>query len=69
MITLLATHLPVLTILLVLIVAGVLLWLITTYIPMHPTIRKLLVAVAVIVLVIWLLKEFGVWNSLKQVHV
>lgn len=65
---LLSTHLPILTILLVIIVAGVLLWLITSYVPMNPTIKKLLVAVVIIILVIWLLKEFGVWDSIKQVH-
>lgn len=47
------------TIALVLIVAGVLLWLVNTYIPMQGTIKRILNAVVVIVLVLWLLKAFG----------
>jgi len=44
---------------LVLIVAGVLLWLVNTYIPMQGTIKKILNAVVVICVVLWLLKVFG----------
>ena len=43
----------------VLIVIGVLLWLVTTYIPMNDTIKKLLIAVVVIMTVLWLLNGFG----------
>ncbi len=41
------------------IVCGVLLWLAETFIPMDVTIRKILRAVVVIVLVLWLLSVFG----------
>lgn len=60
---------PLLTILLVLIVAGVLLWLINTYIPMDRKIKNLLNIVVVIILVIWLLKVFGVLSSLNNVTI
>lgn len=60
---------PLLTVILVLIVVGVLLWLINTYIPMDRKIKNILNAVVVIVVIIWLLKVFGVLGSLKHVTV
>jgi hypothetical protein len=58
----------ILTICIVIIVVGVLLWLVNTYIPMDRKIKSILNAVVVIVLVIWLLKVFGVFSSLGAVH-
>jgi hypothetical protein len=55
-----------LTILLVLIVVGVLLWLINSYIPMDRKIKGILNAVVVIVVVIWLLQAFGLLDSIKN---
>lgn len=52
------------SIIIVLVVAGVLLWLINTYVPMQGTIKSLLNGVVVIVLVIWLLQVFGVLNGI-----
>jgi hypothetical protein len=60
---------PILTIFIVIIVVGVLLWLVNTYIPMDRKIKGILNAGVVIVLVIWLLKAFGVFNSLGSVRV
>lgn len=60
---------PILTILLVLVVAGVLLWLINNYIPMQPTIKKILNVVVIIILVLWLLKAFGAWAYLAEIRV
>lgn len=60
---------PLLTIITVLIVAGVILWLINSYIPMDGKIKNILNAVVVIVLVIWLLRAFGVINSLNNIKV
>jgi len=60
---------PLLTILVVLIVAGVLLWLINTYIPMDRKIKNILNVVVVIVIVIWLLQVFGIWSSMKSLRV
>ncbi|MGA8098309.1 MAG: Thivi_2564 family membrane protein [Candidatus Cybelea sp.] len=53
----------------VLIVVGVLLWLVNTYIPMASPVKSLLNAVVVIVLVIWLLQVFGVWHYITNVRV
>jgi membrane-bound ClpP family serine protease len=47
---------------LVLIIAGVALWLIESFIPMDAKVLRLLQAVVIIVLVLWLLRSFGVVN-------
>jgi len=51
---------PLINILIVLVVVGVLLWLVNTYVPMDSKIKSILNVVAVIVVIIWLLKAFGV---------
>jgi hypothetical protein len=60
---------PLLTILIVLIVAGVLLWIVNNYIPMERTIKNILNAVVVIALIVWLLKVFGIFVYLKDIHI
>jgi len=57
-----------LTICLTIIVVGLLLWLVTKYIPMEPPIKQILVAVVVIVLVVWLLRVFGILAHLSNVR-
>jgi hypothetical protein len=52
----------VIQVLLVLVVVGVVLYLVKTYIPMDPPIRTVLTAVVVILLCLWLLRVFGVAN-------
>jgi hypothetical protein len=59
---------PILTILLVLIVVGVILWLVNSYIPMDRKIKSIFNAVVVIIVIIWLLQSFGILNSLKGLH-
>lgn len=49
----------------VLVVVGVLLWLVNTYIPMDGKIKQILNIVVVIFVVIWLLQAFGVLGSLR----
>ncbi|HXR26041.1 MAG TPA: Thivi_2564 family membrane protein [Candidatus Binataceae bacterium] len=51
-------------IVLVLIIAGLILWLINTYIPMAGAIKSLLNIVVFIVLLIWLLQAFGLIGSI-----
>lgn len=51
---------PLLNVVLTLIVVGVVLWLINTYIPMQATIKKIINIVVVVVVVLWLLQGFGV---------
>ena len=52
-----------------LIVVGVLLWLVNTYIPMDGKIKNILNIVVVVVFVLWLLNVFGVWGYVRRVHV
>ncbi len=59
---------PILNVILVLIVVGVLLWLVNNYIPMDSKIKSILNGVVIIVVVLWLLKAFGVLGSLQSVH-
>ena len=59
---------PLLQILIVLVVVGVLLWLVNTYLPMQRMIKSILNAVVVICVVLWLLSVFGVFHSIPQMH-
>jgi hypothetical protein len=54
---------PLLQIVIVLIVVGVLLWLVNTYIPMAGSIKTILNVVVVICVILWLLRVFGVFRS------
>jgi hypothetical protein len=60
---------PLMQILLVLIVVGVLLWLVNSFIPMQGTIKSILNAVVVICTVLWLLNIFGLFHSLSHVRI
>tara|TARA_R110002110_G_C13454369_1_gene717421 strand:+ start:2859 stop:3047 length:189 start_codon:yes stop_codon:yes gene_type:complete len=60
---------PLLNLVLVLVVIGVLLWLVNTYIPMDSKIKSILNAVVVIAVVIWLLQVFGLLGSLQNITV
>jgi hypothetical protein len=53
------------SLLVVLIAVGVILWLINTYIPMDAKIKKILNAVVVIVVILWLLQAFGILGNLR----
>ncbi|MGE5364490.1 MAG: Thivi_2564 family membrane protein [Bacteroidota bacterium] len=54
---------------LILVVIGVILWLINKYIPMQSTIRKILNAVVIIVVIIWLLSGFGLIEGLRSIRI
>ena len=58
-----------LNILIAIIVVGVLLWIINTFIPMDRKIKQIFNIVVVIVLIIWLLKVFGLFSYLTNVHI
>lgn len=57
-----------LNIVVVLVVVGLLLWLINTYIPMAASIKSLLNIVVFIVVLVWLLQLFGVIGPLRGIH-
>ena len=52
-----------------LIVIGVLLWLVNTYIPMDGKIKKILNVVVVVCVVMWLLFAFGIVNHSGNIQV
>ncbi len=60
---------PLMTLVIVLIVVGVLLWLVNTYIPMDAKIKGILNAVVVIGVVIWLLQALGLLGSLENIRI
>lgn len=60
---------PLLNIVIVLIVVGVLLWLVNSYIPMDGKIKRILNIVVVIVVVIWLLNVFGLFSSMRGMRI
>ncbi len=60
---------PIITILIVLVVVGLILWLINNYIPMDRKIKSILNIVVVICVIIWLLKAFGLLGNLGTLKV
>jgi len=57
------------TIVIVLVVIGVILWAINTYIPMDATIKKILNGVVVLAAILFVLSAFGVLDSLTGIRV
>jgi len=60
---------PLINIVLTLVVVGVLLWLLNRYIPMQSQIKGIVNGVVVIVVIIWLLRIFGIFSYLTQFRV
>jgi hypothetical protein len=60
---------PLIHVVIVLVVVGVLLWLVNTYLPMDAKIKKILNIVVVIAVVLWLLSAFGILGSLSGIRV
>jgi hypothetical protein len=67
--TLKHTIMPLFNVLITLVVVGVLLWLVNTYIPMDGKIKNILNIVVVVVLVLWLLRAFGVLSTLQGINI
>jgi hypothetical protein len=59
---------PLVQVVVALIVIGVLLWLVNSFIPMAGSIKSILNAVVVIATVLWLLNISGLLHSLSRVH-
>jgi len=60
---------PLISVVVVLIVVGVLLWLVNAYIPMDQKIKTILNIVVVIAVVLWLLSVFGLFSGLSNIRV
>jgi predicted membrane protein len=57
---------PLLNIVLVLIVVGVALWLVNSFIPMASSIKAILNVVVVVAIGVWVLKAVGLWGSVTN---
>lgn len=57
---------PLVTVVIALVVVGVVLWLINTYIPMASSIKTILNIVVVVAVVVWLLQAFGLWTTVTN---
>jgi hypothetical protein len=53
---------PLMQILITLVVVGILLWLVNSFIPMAGSIKSILNGVVVIAVVLWLLSVFGIFH-------
>ena len=60
---------PLIQLIIVLVIVGVVLWVINSYIPMHSTIKKILNIVVIIVVILWLLSVFGVIGNLSTIRI
>ncbi len=59
---------PLISIIIVLVVVGFLLWLINAYVPMARPIKTILNAVVVIVVILWLLSVLGIINGIGSIR-
>jgi len=57
---------PLVNIVIALVVVGVLLWLINTFIPMASSIKTILNVVVVVLVVIWVLQAVGLWSRVTS---
>lgn len=57
---------PILSLIVLLVLIGVALWLINSFIPMDGKIKQILNVVVVIAVILWLLSVFGVLGSLSH---
>ena len=60
---------PLITIVLVLIVVGVVLWLINNYIPMARPIKTILNVLVTVTVAIWVLQAVGLWGSVSSYRI
>lgn len=60
---------PLIEVVVVLVVIGVLMWLVNTYLPLQEPIKRILNVVVIIAVVLWLLKVFGLFSGLSGVTV
>ena len=60
---------PLTTVLITIVAAGLLLWLVNRFIPMQGQIKSILNGLVVIVLVMWIANLYGVFHHLHQFRV
>jgi predicted membrane protein len=57
---------PLVNVVIALIVVGVALWLINTYIPMASSIKTILNVVVVVAVAVWVLQAVGMWGRITS---
>jgi VIT1/CCC1 family predicted Fe2+/Mn2+ transporter len=60
---------PLLQVVITLVIVGILLGLVNRFIPMQSTIKSILNGVVVICVVLWIVNLFGLFGSLRSIHV
>jgi len=60
---------PLIQLVIILVVVGVVLWLINSYIPMQSTIKTILNLVVIIAVIIWLLSVFGLIGDISTIRI
>lgn len=60
---------PLISLIIVLVVVGVILWVVNSMIPMDSKIKMILNVVVLIVVLLWLLQVFGVLGSINTIRV
>jgi len=57
------------TLMITLVIIGVVLWAINAYIPMAPSIKKILNIAVIVVVCLWLLQAFGIIDHVRNIRV
>ncbi len=60
---------PLIQLVIILVAVGVILWVINSYIPMQATIKKILNAVVIVAVIIWLLSVFGLIGDISAIRI
>ena len=60
---------PIIQIIVILVVIGLIMWLVNTYVPMAEPFKKILNVIVVIAVVLWLLNIFGVLTGFGHVPI
>jgi 1-acyl-sn-glycerol-3-phosphate acyltransferase len=60
---------PLVNVVAIIVIVGLLLYLVNRYIPMQGQIKRILNGVVVIVVLLWLLKLFGIFDYVSQFRV
>ncbi|MGD9971982.1 MAG: Thivi_2564 family membrane protein [Desulfatirhabdiaceae bacterium] len=60
---------PLVQLVIILVVIGVVLWTINSFIPMQSTIKSILNAVVIIAVILWLLSLFGLIGDISRMRI
>jgi len=60
---------PLIQLVIALVVVGVVLWVINSYIPMQSTVKRILNVVVILVVIFWLLSVFGFIGGLSKIRI